>query len=386
MNSRGFLSQAKGTRDVLAHMNFVFVGTSAGARGTETHLVSMVRALAQAGHQVATVARPDSFISRELLASGLLVEPGIFRNAMDVRGVGGVLRAVRRIQPQWLVGSFGHEYWPLLTLGRLTGTRVALFRHLNSRLKPASRVLLPRWADRFIAVSESMRADLVRQGVATEKIRLLYNPLDVEHFRPDATLRMATRRALGVEDTEVLVGFAGALKKEKGAFSLAQAFNQAMPQRPALRALWVGEEAAHARLCAAIAPQLQARHIFQGWARDMRPLYAAMDAFAVPSEWLEPFGRVSIEAQACGIPVLASRIGGLPETLHEGKSGMLVAPGDVAAWRDALIAVCDLPPASREELGTEGVRFVRERFAMARIATEFIALLERPASGLLTGG
>ncbi|WP_163779118.1 glycosyltransferase family 4 protein [Myxococcus vastator] len=364
-------------------MNFVFVGTSAGARGTETHLVSMVRALAQAGHQVATVARPNSFISRELLASGLLVEPGLFRNAADVRGVGGVLRAARRVRPDWLVGSFGHEYWPLLALGRLTGTRVALFRHLNSRLKPASRVLLPRWADRFIAVSESMRSDLVRQGVAPERIQLLYNPLDVEHFRPDAELRATTRQALGIGATEVLVGFAGALKKEKGAFSLAKAFNEAMAQRPALRALWVGEETAHARLREAISPEFQARHILQGWTRDMRPLYAAMDAFAVPSEWLEPFGRVSSEAQACGVPVLASRIGGLPETLSEDESGWLLAPGNVAAWRDAITAVCDLLPARREEMGAAGTRFVRERFSLERIAAEFITILEGSALTLL---
>ncbi|NOJ77838.1 glycosyltransferase family 4 protein [Myxococcus xanthus] len=343
----------------------------------------MVRALAQADHQVATVARPNSFISRELMASGLPVEPGIFRNAADVRGVRGVLRASRRVRPDWLVGSFGHEYWPLLTLGRLTGTRVALFRHLNSRLKPASRVLLPRWADRFIAVSESMRADLVRQGVAPERIQLLYNPLDVEHFRPDASLRTKTRQALGIGETEVLVGFAGALKREKGAFSLVQSFNQAMAQRPALRALWVGEETAHARLRESISPELQARHLLRGWTRDMRPLYAAMDAVAVPSEWMEPFGRVSIEAQACGVPVLASRIGGLPETLSDSESGWLIAPGDVAAWRDALTAFCDLPPARRKEMGTAGTRFVRERFSLERIAAEFITMLESPTLTLL---
>jgi hypothetical protein len=136
-------------------MRFVFVGTSRGARGTETHLLCLVRALARAGHEVLTVARPEGFISRELAASGLPVEPGIFRNAVDVRGARAVLRALRRMRPDWLVGSFGHEYWPLLVLGRSTGTRVALFRHLNSPPRPVSRAVLPNLAHRFIAVSES---------------------------------------------------------------------------------------------------------------------------------------------------------------------------------------------------------------------------------------
>ncbi len=192
-------------------MNFAFVGTSLGARGTETHLVCMARALARAGHAVVTVARPGGYIARELEASGLAVEPGVFRNAADVRGARGVLRAIRRAKADWLVGSFGHEYWPLLTLGRLTGTPVALFRHLNSRLKPMSRALLPRWADRFIAVSESMRANLAEQGVAPGRVSLLYIPVDVEHFRPEPALRLESRRALGVGEDAVLVGFVGAL-------------------------------------------------------------------------------------------------------------------------------------------------------------------------------
>jgi len=360
-------------------MNFVFVGTSLGARGTEAHMVSMARALSRAGHAVVTVAHPRGFIARELVESGLRVEPGIFRNAADVRGVRAVLRAIRHSRADWLVGSFGHEYWPLLAVARMTGTRVALFRHLNSRLKPASRLLLPRWADRFIAVSVAMRQDLVRQGVPDDRVQLLYNPLDVEHFRPDAALGEAARRALGINEAEVLVGFAGALKQEKGAFCLAGAFNQAMRVRPALRALWVGEEAAHARLRGLIAPEHQTRHVLLGWTRDMRPLYAAMDAVAIPSEWQEPFGRVSIEAQACGTPVLASRIGGLPESLLEGQSGLLVPPGDEAAWCDALTTLCDLPPARREAMGMAGARFVQERFSSERIVSEFIAMLVAPA-------
>ncbi|MCY1019040.1 glycosyltransferase family 4 protein [Pyxidicoccus sp. MSG2] len=359
-------------------MNFVFVGTSLGARGTETHLVCMVRALARAGHEVLTVARPEGYIARELAASGLAIEPGIFRNAADVRGARGVLRALRKVKADWLVGSFGHEYWPLLTLGKLTGTPVALFRHLNSRLKPMSRALLPRWADRFIAVSESMRSNLAEQGVASERVSLLYNPLDVEYFRPDAGLRDASRRALGVNEDALLVGFVGALKPEKGVFRLAAAFNQAMPRSPRLRALWVGEEASHPRLREAISPELQERHVLKGWTGDMRPLYAAMDVAVVPSEWLEPFGRVSIEAQASGVPVLASRIGGLPETLLEGETGLLLPPGDEAAWRDALVTVADMPPERRRAMGEAGMRFVRERFSTERIVEEFIDLLRTP--------
>lgn len=361
-------------------MKFVFVGTSRGARGTETHLLCLAKALVQAGHDVLTVARPESFIARELATSGLPMEPGVFRNAADVRGLRAVLRAIQRQRPEWLVGSFGHEYWPLLLLGRTTGTRVALFRHLNSPLKPLSRMVLPRLAHRFIAVSQSMREHLEAQGVSRERVQLLYNPLDVGHFRPDSRLRAESRRAMGLREDDVLVGFVGALAPEKGAFRLVSAFNEAMSLRPALRALWVGQEEAHSKLHALIAPALRAHHLLRGWTADMRPLYAAMDWLAMPSEWLEPFGRVSIEAQACGVPVLASRVGGIPETLLEGETGWLFPPGDVAAWREALVAAVDLPAERRRAMGEAGVRFVGSRFSTEQVVRDFIELLGAPAA------
>ncbi|MBF5045767.1 glycosyltransferase family 4 protein [Aggregicoccus sp. 17bor-14] len=357
-------------------MRLVFVGTSKGARGTETHLVCLARAMAQAGHEVLTVARPEGYIARELAQSGLPVEPGIFRNAADPRGVRAVLRAVRRLHPDWLVSSFGHEYWPVLAVGRLTGTPVTLFRHLNSPLKPASRLLLPRLAQRFVSVSRSMCEHMQAQGIARERVQLLYNPLDLERFQPDAALREASRAALGLAQEDVLVGFVGSLDTAKGAFRLAEALNGAMPEAPRLRALWVGQESAHARLEAVIAPGLRARHTLQGWSADVRPAYAAMDVLAMPSEWLEPFGRVSIEAQACGVPVLASRVGGLPETLQDGVTGRLLPPGDVAAWRDALVDFARMPSEARRELGRAGVRFVAERFGAAHIAAGFAQLLQ----------
>jgi glycosyltransferase involved in cell wall biosynthesis len=344
-------------------------------RGTETHLVSLARAMARAGHEVGAVAHPDGYVARELRASGLAVEPGIFRNAVDPRGARAVLRAVRQLRPDWLVGSFGHEYWPLLALGRSTGVRVALFRHLNSRLKPTSRVLLPRLAHRFIAVSESMRSLLVSQGIAPERVQLLYNPIDLGQFRPDPALRRETRAALGFTDEDVVVGYVGPLDAAKGSLRLAEAFNQAMPVHPRLRGLWVGQESAHARLRELLAPELRERHVLRGWTSDVRPFYSAMDGLTVPSEMLESFGRVSIEAQALEVPVLASRIGGLPESLVEGTTGWLLPPGEVPAWRDALGAFAQLPPERRREMGRAGRRFVSERFDLPHIAARFAELL-----------
>lgn len=120
--------------------------------------------------------------------------------------------------------------------------------------------------------------------MARERVSLLYNPQEVGRFRPAPALRAETQWTLGVGEDAVLIGFVGALKLEKGAFRLAAAFNGAMAQRPTLRQV--------------IAPEFHSLHLLRGWTADVRPLYSAMDVLAVPSEWLEPVGRVSIVAQA----------------------------------------------------------------------------------------
>jgi glycosyltransferase involved in cell wall biosynthesis len=111
------------------------------------------------------------------------------------------------------------------------------------------------------------------------------------------------------------------------------------------------------------------------WSSDIVACYAAMDILAFPPIRRESFGRVSAEGQACGLPVVASAVGGIPETLRDGVSGILVPPGDVPAWTDALTTLAtdaDL----RARMGAAGRAQACERFASARIAAQFACILE----------
>jgi glycosyltransferase involved in cell wall biosynthesis len=363
-------------------MRLLFVGTSTGARGTEQHLLTLAAAMGAAGHAVEGVFRPGTFLARSARERGLAFTPGVFRNAADARGLMATWSAVRRFCPDWLVTSFGHEYWPVALLGRMLGRRVALFRHLPTPLGAWSHHLLPRVCERFIAVSEHLRRSLVAAGMPPERVQLLYNPIDVGRFRPDPSARATLRRELGVHEHEVLAGFIGSLDDNKGAFTLARAANEAMRRAPGLRMLWVGQQAAHARLEASLAPDLRARHGVRAWTDAVEALYQALDVLAVPSQWEEPFGRVSVEAQACGVPVLLSNVGGLPETLEPGVTGELVAAGAVEAWSEALVRAATLPAGERRRRAEAGRAFVVERFAPERIAREFERLLREPRRAL----
>ena len=357
-------------------MKLLFVGTNRGGGGTESHFVTLARTMQEAGHRVAAVVYPGASIHTGLVDSEVQLYHGVFRNAFDPRGIRAVWKVCRQFRPDWIIGSFSKEYWPLVILARLLGVKLALFKHMDFPMRPATHYFIPRLADRFIMVSDFMSQRFIARGIPATRIQVLYNPLNVDYFTPDPLLRQATRQSLGYADDDIVLGFMGALHPDKGIFHLADAVNQAMLQLPKLKMLWLGEGPAAAELAARISSSgLASRHSSHPWVPDVRPYYAAIDMLAVPSVASETFGRVSIEAQASGIPVLCSDIGGLPETLLAGTTGILLAPGDIPAWRDAIIALAN-DEKLRMQMAAQGRDWVVKKFSAQVIGRQFAKLLE----------
>lgn len=358
-------------------MRLLFVGTDRGSGGTESHFITLSRAMQAEGHQVAALVYPESVIHEGLKNSQVQLYHGVFRNAFDPRGVAAVIKAIFDFKPDWIIGSYSKEYWPLSLIARLTGTRLALFKHMDFPMRLATRICIPRLAHRFIVISNFMRERFIARGIAPERIQMLYNPLDVNHFQPDPDLRTEMRAVLGFSPQDIVLGFVGAFHRDKGMFQLAEAAHQAMLEVPNLKVLWIGGGAAKKHFERRIkASELAHRHLSRPWSSDIRRYYAAMDLLAIPSISNEAFGRVSLEGQACGVPVLCSKRGGLPETLQPGITGMLVAPGDVHAWRDAIVALAT-QPALREQMKAQGPSWVRENFSTPVIARQMSVLLKQ---------
>ncbi|TAJ78259.1 MAG: glycosyltransferase family 1 protein [Gallionellaceae bacterium] len=356
-------------------MKLLFVGTNRGGGGTESHFVTLAKAMRQQGHEVAAVVLADAPIHRGLQDSGVHIRTGTFRNALDPRGIRAVWRACSEFQPDWIVGSFSKEYWPLAVIGRLRGAKVALFKHMDFPLRPVTHFFIPRLAQRFIVISKFMRDNFIARGIAPARIQILYNPLDLDYFRPDETLRASSRAQFGFAEDDIVVGFVGALHRDKGIFVLAEALHLAMAELPALKALWVGEGPDGPALQAHIQNGgYQGRHVCHGWSTDVRPYYAAMDILAAPTLVTETFGRVSIEAQASGVAVLCSDLGGLPETLEPDVTGKLLPVGDVTAWRDAIFKLAG-DAQLRREFQRNGRTWVNRKFGAAAIAAEFSRIL-----------
>jgi glycosyltransferase involved in cell wall biosynthesis len=205
---------------------------------------------------------------------------------------------------------------------------------------------------------------------------VLYNPLNLDYFKPDPELRQATRKKLGYADDDIVLGFLGALHPDKGMLQLADAANLAMVTVPTLKAFWLGDGRAAEALDNKInGGGFASRHARHKWTADVRPFYAAMDMLAIPSVESETFGRVSIEAQASGVPVLCSDIGGIPETLLAGETGLLLRPGDIPAWRDAIVSLSG-DGKLRASMAEQGRHWVQQHFSAQVIGRQFETLLQ----------
>ncbi|MBI4370944.1 MAG: glycosyltransferase family 4 protein [Elusimicrobia bacterium] len=188
----------------------------------------------------------------------------------------------------------------------------------------------------------------------------------------------ALRRELGVPAGVPLIGAIGHLEARKGFRVLLEAFRLLAPRRPDARLAVIGapiepEEDAALRALAAD-PAVAGRATLVGYKPRARRFAAAFDVCVVPSLRSESFGLVALDAMRAGRPVVASRVGGLPEVVADGETGLLAPPGDAAALARALEELL-ADPAKARRLGEAGRRRAAARFSAERMAAEYREVL-----------
>jgi len=191
-------------------------------------------------------------------------------------------------------------------------------------------------ASRIVAVSSPLKQRAIELGAEPERVDLVPNGVDRGAFRPRD--RGEARRSLGLPEQKRLVLYLGHLTEAKGAFDLVRAFAARREQLADVELCLVGDGAGSEE-CRALASSLGVSARFPGAQPfDTMPTWlAACDVLALPS-WNEGVPNVVLEALACGRPVVATRVGGIPE-LVTNANGALVAPRDVPALGDALLKV-----------------------------------------------
>lgn len=233
-----------------------------------------------------------------------------------------------------------------------------------------------RRADGWIAFGRTVEEALGdRPGYRDRPHAVIPPGVDLARFRPDAEARRRVHRELGWEgDGPPVIGYLGRFVEAKGLRVLMDAWRGAAPSR----LLLVGGGPMEADLRAFAAGSGGRVRVRTGVSHDAVPAQlAAMDVLAAPSlttpRWREQFGRMLVEAMACGVPVLGSDSGEIPHVI--GGAGVVAAEGDVGRWTavlDELIARPDL----RADLARRGLERARTEFALPVVARRHLDFFE----------
>lgn len=250
-------------------------------------------------------------------------------------------------------------------------------------------------ADAVIAVSEGMKADILRcyPKVDGSRVHVIHNGVDPSTYRPDPGTDALSKH--GVDPERPYVVFVGRVTHQKGLAYLLRAAPHIAREAQIVLCAGEPDTPALAEEIASLARSAEAERGGLVWIRQMLPqpeivqLLSHARAFVCPSIY-EPFGIVNVEAMGCGAPVVASRVGGIPEIVVDGETGFLVdfevgddaygSPKDPAAFASALAdrlnrVIGDETLATR--MGKAGRARVERHFSWAAIAETTAALYQR---------
>jgi glycosyltransferase involved in cell wall biosynthesis len=356
-----------------------FPGPTLG--GGEVQLLALLRRLPAAGVKPVVVCAAGSALEREARAlRGVVVLPVDFapRSLVSLAAdLAARLKGAQIVQGTGFLTNLMARW-----VGARTGTPVIDTVHVvpgAARLdgEPATRAAMRALLDRasrrtvtrFVAVSEAVKTGLTADGIHPSRIAVIRNGVD-----PPA-LREAASRDAGVilDETCRHVGFVGRLETVKGCEYFVRAAALLAADRPDVRFVVAGA-GSRADELRALAAELGVGDgvDFVGYVDSAPALLAALDVVVVPS-LSEASGLTAIEALALNVPVVASRVGGLPEVVLDGVTGLLVPPGDEAAIARAVSRFLGDPALARS-LAAAGAKLVEERFALDHMVEGYLRL------------
>lgn len=338
------------------------VASTFGVGGAEIVTGNVLRRLPRDRYDVRLYFLHDAgTVGRDLFAEGFT---GAERLCKRRRDPGGALRLVRCFDSfrPGLLWSMDHmdAMWLGRSAGMISGVPASVIASHSTglvgpdgRRRPSfgrrERVLM-EFVTRVIAVSRTHAKYLAGvTGLPVERIAVIENGIDLAAWpKVTSERRRETRRLFAIGDDERVIGMVAALRPEKAHELLLDAVAMLASQGNRLRVLLAGDGPRRD----ALQQHAQARGIadrveFLGVRRDVAHLLHACDAVVLPSrDVVETLPLSVLEAMASGIPVIASRVGSVPEVVKDGETGLLVAPGDAGALAGAVAATLNDRPAA----------------------------------------
>jgi len=350
--------------------------------GAERQTLEVAAGLSQAGHDVLLIVnkRADNFA--EYFDQVGIVELGR-SSRWDARVVADIRRALRAYDADVCVCVlFNATLWGRLAAAWV-GCPVVVAEHSTKAVTPiperSANVLLGGATRAVIACADSQVGALVRGGHQRRKIRVVRNGVNVGRFAPDREEAARLRARLGIPPDGVLVMLAAAHRREKRQDRFVSLVERLHGRGvPVWGLIAGGGPLIHQTTALVQVSPASSRLRVTGPLEDMPAAYSAADVVVLVSDDIETFPLSFLEAQACEVPVVGMDTGGVRETLVEGRTGFVVAQGDIEGMAEVVAALA-ADSDRRHRMGRAGREFVRERLSIEAMVSGYESVLTEVA-------
>lgn len=355
--------------------------------GEAAHTLNLTEALRAAGHQVWLGLRKGHFTIEVARQRGLdpieFNMPKRLRLSEELPDAKHIAKLVRDEGVQLIHTHRGKEHWQAVLAVRLYRLRVPVIRtrHVVTPLKKhmANRWLARRTA-RLIAVSCAVECDVRSTGMyPDDRVVRIPGGVDLERFRAMGT-RAETRGLLGLPQSAPVAICVARMAKVKAHRVLLDAWIGVRREIPDAVLLLVGDGALRAEVeaqAARLGMRETALRFLGGRPNEELPgLLSAADVGVLASVGSEGFSRAVLEYMATGLPVVATRVGAVPDLIEDGVSGRLVAPEDVDGMGKALVEILRASPDVRRVMGARGRERAERRHGYTAWAETHVRLYQ----------
>lgn len=362
--------------------------TSTGGIGL--NLLMLARHINKERFELSFALPRDSHFFDEIAKEGVNVFPlEIDRNPFRLRNIIGffkVLKIIREISYDivhthtsvgGIIGRFA---------ARLNGTPLVLWTihgwafdypyggSIRRRFFLMIEKIMDRFTDHYVAISENMKEVGVNAGITdTGKIDVIYHGIELKEYPAQELIR----NRVGIKnDGNIIIGTVGRLEPQKAVNVLIQAVALVKNRHPHIKLLLVGDGPLREDL-ENLAGTLNMGNdvIFTGWRPDAGDYIACMDIFSLSSLW-EGFGIVLLEAMSLAKPIVATKVGGVPEIVMDGKGGILVPPGRPDELAAGILHLLGNPDI-RREMGYFNKERVNTVFGLKTMIERYEVMYER---------
>jgi len=346
--------------------------------GGPQQVLYLMHGLEDRGISTCLVTCRNSALGDRAESTGLMVRRSSFVGDIDPQLTIAIIKAALKFRPHIIHlhsrrGADVQGVWA----ARFFGVPVVLSRRVDYKLRTDS-FTKKRYAqsyDHIIAISEAIRQVLISCGVEESLVTTVHSAVDTETFKPDPAMNMVARQLLSVPPESTLFAIVAQMIPRKGHETAFRAVQRLKADHPEARLAVFGKGAEENRL-RALAKELgiERQVIWAGFHENMQRVLPGIDCLVHPAR-LEGLGVAILQAAACGKPVIACPVGGIPEAVKSPRTGWLVPVDDDAALWLAMRAVIDDPMGAIAR-GMAGRSLMEREFSVKSMVEGNIAVYD----------